>query len=121
MTLTKQLSWLRVILLRITTGVRARQHLDNFQAAIDDFNKAIELKPEIAETYYCRGFAKNQLGSSQAAIDDFDKAIELEYNSAARVYLGRGSAKINSGQHNDALLDYTEAIHIKPDYAEGIL
>ncbi len=48
-----------------------------FDAAIADFDKAIELNPEDAMAYYNRGTAYAGLEQFDAAIADFDKAIEL--------------------------------------------
>ncbi len=47
-------------------------------AAISDFNKAIELKPEYARAYLMRGRAYAALGDNDHAKADRDKALELE-------------------------------------------
>ncbi len=38
----------------------------DYQGAIEDYNKAIELNPKYAEAFYNRGFAKGELGYSKA-------------------------------------------------------
>ena len=48
------------------------------QEAIDAYDKAIRLKPGIAEAYNNRGNAKNQLGRHEDAIADCDEAIRLK-------------------------------------------
>lgn len=50
-------------------------HLD---AAIADFNKAIELNPKYARSYLMRGRAYESLGDDVHAKADRDKALELE-------------------------------------------
>ena len=56
----------------------AKNASGDYQGAINDFDKAIELVPDSATTYNNRGIAKRNLGSYQDAINDFDKAIELD-------------------------------------------
>lgn len=52
--------------------------LRDLDGALDDFTKAIELKPEYAEAYYFRGLAKQAKGDVDGAVADFAKAIELK-------------------------------------------
>ena len=59
-----------------TLGV-AKAKLDDYTAAIDDFNKAISLKSDFAEAYYNRAVAKKILGQKDAARADFEKAAQL--------------------------------------------
>ncbi|WP_051410946.1 tetratricopeptide repeat protein [Synechococcus sp. CC9616] len=64
----------------------------NYQGAIDDFNKAIEINPQDADAYNNRGGAKIELGDYQGAIDDWSKAIEINPKDAV-AYLSRGVAR----------------------------
>ena len=50
----------------------------DFDRAIADFNRAIELKPDYAEAYNNRGNAYSDKGDFDHAIADFSKAIELK-------------------------------------------
>ena len=50
----------------------------DYQSAIDDYTKAIEIDPSDAHYYYSRGNAKEKLEDYQGAIDDWNKAIELD-------------------------------------------
>ena len=64
----------------------------NYQGAIDDWSKAIEVNPQGAGSYYNRGIAKDKLGDYQGAIADLTKTIEInpQYVDA---YLNRGVAR----------------------------
>ena len=74
--------------------------LGQYLAAIKDYDKAIQLKPNYAEVYSAinRGAAKAELGQYVAAISDYDKAIQLEPNLAT-AYSNRGLAKVGLGQY----------------------
>ena len=52
------------------------------ERSIEDFDKAIELDPNLAWAYSNRGFSYHELGQYQRSIDDYDKAIELDPNDA---------------------------------------
>ena len=49
----------------------------DYQGAIDDYSKAIELDPENPEIYISRARPKILLKYYQGAIDDYSKALEL--------------------------------------------
>ncbi len=60
-------------------------HLErgDYEQAIEDYNKAIELDPDFAEAYYLRGVAYYVFDDPEQAIEDFTKAIELDPNFAS--------------------------------------
>ena len=89
---------------------------DNWKEAIDAYNEAIQLNPDMAEAYNNRGNAKNGLGQHEAALTDYDEAIRLKPDMA-EAYNGRGNAKNYLGQYQAALIDLDESIRLKPDYA----
>ena len=88
------------------------QHL----AAINDYDKAIQLKPNAANVYINRGLSKAELGQYSAAISDYNKAIQLKPDHAI-AYNNRGAAKRKLGQHFAAISDYNKAIQLKPNDA----
>ncbi len=49
----------------------------DFQGAIADFTRAIELNPEDPDSYYNRAYAYHALGNYQPAIDDYGKPSNL--------------------------------------------
>ena len=57
---------------------QARLSKSELDGAISDFNKAIELNPNLAEAYNNRGLLKQKLGQIDEAMMDLDKAIELK-------------------------------------------
>ena len=65
---------------------------NDYNGAISDYTKAIELDPNYANAYYNRGISKKNLKDYNGAISDFNKSIELNPNYAV-VYNNRGIAK----------------------------
>ena len=91
-----------------------------FREAIDGYDKAIRLKPDLAEAFYNRGRAKSDLGLHETVLADYDEAIRLKPDFAEAFY-NRGFVKYDLGRHEAALADYDEAIRLKPDFAEALV
>ena len=91
---------------------------ENPEASVSAYDRAIRLKPDLAEAYNNRGNAKDTLGRYEAAIADQDEAIRLK-SDYAEAYSNRGNAKGALGRHDDAVADYDEAIRLKPNLAEA--
>ena len=60
----------------------AKYDLQDYEGAISDFNKAIEINPNNAEAYYNRGFAKINLGQKDSGCLDLSKAGKLGCSQA---------------------------------------
>ena len=56
----------------------AKMALGDFEKAVVDLDKAIQISSEHAEAYYLRAQAKEALGQKEAAKADFEKAKELD-------------------------------------------
>ena len=90
--------------------------LGQYENAIDNYTKAIQLDPDYAKAYLNRGNAYDDLDQYQRAIQDYDKAIQLDPDNAF-AYLNRGAAYEHLGQYATALEDYDKAIQLDPDDA----
>ena len=97
---------------------RVKIDLGDKQGAIADFNQAIKLNPDDADTYVGRGLVKDDLGDKQGAIADLNQAIKLKPDYAI-VYMGRGNIKDDLGDKQGAIADYNQAIKLNPDYANA--
>ena len=80
----------------------------NYQGAIDDWSKAIEINPQNANTYNNRGSAKDDLGDYQGAIADYTKAIEIN-PQYANAYQNRGIARELVNDLEGACRDWRKA------------
>lgn len=54
--------------------------MKHYSEAIEDYNKAIKLRPKYATAYNNRGWARLNLENYNDAIDDFQMAIILNPN-----------------------------------------
>ena len=79
--------------------------------AITDLNKAIELDPQLAEAHNNRGWVYGSQGQWDLAIIDLNKAIELD-PELAEAYFNRGSTYYYKGQEDLALADFNKVIEL---------
>ena len=86
--------------------------------AIQNYDKAIELKPDFFGAYNNRGVAYGGKRDFDTAIKDFTTAIELKPDLFG-AYNNRGNAYVKKGDFDTAIQDFTTAIEIKPDYADA--
>jgi lipoprotein NlpI len=98
-------------------GVRLAQD-GLLKEAMEEFDKAIRLKPTYAEAFSARGNVRNRLVQNKRAIEDFDEAIRLNprYTEA---YYNRANAYMDSGQRERAVQDYSETIVLNASHAEA--
>ena len=85
----------------------------NYDGAIADFTKVIELKPADMSAYASRGLAESAQGNFDGAINDFTQVIRFRANDAA-AYLQRGKAKYLQGKIDGAVEDLVKATELKP-------
>ena len=60
--------------------------LRDYQSAIDDFSKAIELNPKNAAAIFNRGVSKMAIGQRKLGCNDIYKASELDFEQANTAY-----------------------------------
>lgn len=82
-----------------------------FEMAIVDYNKAIELKPGEASAYFDRGLAFESRKNYALAFGDFDKSIELDPKNPA-AYVHRGNAYEKNGDISKAMADFQKAVDL---------
>ncbi|KGG14985.1 MULTISPECIES: trypsin-like peptidase domain-containing protein [unclassified Prochlorococcus] len=109
----------------------AKAGLEDYQGAINDFTKAVELWPvdfksksktklyrrTLARIHTSRGRAKIFLEDFEGAINDFTKVIKLKSTEEmvkSKAYNLRGIAKAELEDYEGAINDFTKAIGIKP-------
>lgn len=81
--------------------------------AIDDCDRAVDLRPGLAQAYGLRGAAKFYLGRHQPALADMDEAIRLKSDYVwAIVYRGRIYRELE--RPDEALADFDRAVALDP-------
>ena len=85
----------------------------DFDAAVNDYNKALELNSTETSLYLNRGLAFFNKKNYDSAIADFDKAIELNPKEAM-FYFNRANSFERTGNFQKAVADYGKTIEIDP-------
>jgi tetratricopeptide (TPR) repeat protein len=94
----------------------ARVSQNKLEAAIADYERAIELAPNAPDPYLNRGAALEGMQRWQDAIADYNHVLELDPNDPA-AYNNRGNAEAGLGDWEKAVEDYKHAADMAPDYA----
>ena len=89
----------------------AYQELEQFESAIADFSRAIELDPENPETWGARGDGYITLGDFEAALNDYNNATGLDPDNG-EYYWSRAISYDFMGELELALDDYSKAIEL---------
>ena len=98
----------------IYRGAARYWHKGDFDGAITDYTRAIELDPEYAEAYNYRGFVHLNNGDIDKAIADYTKAIDID-QELTEAYKDRATAYLANSDFGNAITDYTKAIQLDPD------
>ncbi len=85
-----------------------------YKEAIAEFDKALQINPNLAEAYNDRGNVYADMGNLDQAISDYSNAIEI--NPRARYYYNRGRVYGDKENFKLALLDFNKAIEINPKF-----
>jgi tetratricopeptide (TPR) repeat protein len=89
----------------------------DLDAALDDCDKALRLRPHIAGFLDSRGMVRLRRGDFKKAIDDYDDALKLDPKIATSLY-GRGLARRRLGDAKGADKDLAAARAIDPQVAD---
>jgi tetratricopeptide (TPR) repeat protein len=89
-------------------GIAAYRSGD-FLGAIGNFDEAIRLNPDDAQSYNIRGNVWDEVGVSERALADYDEAIRIDPNNPA-VFHDRAILWQRKGALDKALLDLDRAI-----------
>lgn len=90
----------------------------NFEDAIDQYTKAIELDPDYDKAYIQRAIAYTKLDDYEKAAEDFDRAIVFDEKDAGLYYYS-GTAYHLQGKNNIALAKLTKAVDMKNNFLEA--
>ena len=86
--------------------------------AVACYRRALELKPDYAETHNNLGNALNDRGKLDEAVACYRRALELKPDYA-EAYNNLGNALKDQGKLEEAIACYRRALELKPDSAEA--
>jgi tetratricopeptide (TPR) repeat protein len=87
-------------------------------AALVPFQRALALKPDLAETHLDLGNALRALGRNPEAMVQYDLALRGRADYAPAHY-NKGVALAAAGRPREAIPEYREALRLNPGYAEA--
>jgi tetratricopeptide (TPR) repeat protein len=90
----------------------------DYDRAIAEFNKALDLRADYAEAYAARGNAYQKKGNAAKAIEDYNTALRHRAD-LPEVYNYRGFAHAGGGDLAKAVADYSQALKLRKDYADA--
>ena len=98
----------------------------NYQDAISDFTRALELEPRFVVALLMRGVARyremhtpgDNKPELRMIIDDFTQVAKMSPEMAV-VYFNLGTLYAEAGDFTKALAYFTKAIELKPDFGEA--
>lgn len=64
---------------------KEKYHNGDYAGAVQDYDKAAKLAPDVAKIFGSRGAAKRKLGDKEGAIEDARKAARLGDRDAQRI------------------------------------
>jgi tetratricopeptide (TPR) repeat protein len=91
-----------------------RYNKEDYDRAIADFSRAVELDPDDIGAYNNRGSARFAKEDYNGVIEDFTQIIRLDQTNAI-VYYNRGCAYSHIGDYDRAVADFEAALKIDPD------
>ena len=91
-------------------------HMGEYDAALADFEAALELISDFPEAFINRGNAYFYTGQVERAIADYNRAIARRSAKRHTAYFNRGLANESRKQLDAAYEDFVRANELKPDW-----
>ena len=94
---------------------RGKAYLDmsEYQQALREYNRALELNPHDTNAYEERGWTYFYLKEYQEAIDDFERVLELDPNDT-QGHNGRGQIHMRFKEYQQALVHFERIVELLP-------
>lgn len=89
-----------------------------YEKALNDFNRAIEINPALELAYFNRGKIYEKLKDYNRAIEDFTNALNIQ-PAFVIGYVDRGAIYSRIGEYDKAYNDLSHALQLNPHLAEA--
>ena len=93
----------------------AQDELGNYDAAIEDYGRALHIRPDYADAYVARGYSYGRIGERDRAIEDYGRALEADPDNFEASF-NRGLAYEAKGDLERAVADYDRAYALNPEH-----
>jgi tetratricopeptide (TPR) repeat protein len=91
----------------------------NFEDAIPDYERALELQPELAEAHINFGAALYYQGDDARALDAYNTAIDLGGDNTAEALFNRALVYERLDQPREAYYDLRAALELRPEWDQA--
>ena len=102
----------------LTSRGTAYSKIGQWNKAIADYTRALQIDPKYQLALTDRGFAYRNLGQYDKAIADYTRAIEID-PMYALTWSNRGYILFKRGEWQKAIDDFNKAIEINPEFVDA--
>ncbi|MFM7876786.1 MAG: tetratricopeptide repeat protein [Microcystis aeruginosa Ma_MB_F_20061100_S20] len=96
--------------------------LGDYQKAIADYDQAIRLNPNFTQAISGREMAQNKLRTPQQSISTTNALAQYFSNGRnAKDFFVQAMDKYDKADFDGAIVDFSQAIQLKPDYAQAYM
>ena len=95
-------------------AARRFEQAKQYDAAIEQLKKVLEVKPDLAEVHYELGMAYKQKAMNDEAIDSFKHVLKLQPNESD-VYADLGEVQYRAHHYDDAIGSFQKLTSVHPD------
>jgi tetratricopeptide (TPR) repeat protein len=95
----------------------AHYEAKEYQEAIADFNRALEITKNDVDTLFYRSYSYHEIKDNDGAIAGYTELIRLKPN-LMEAYNNRGNAYNDKGEYDRAIADFNQALRLDPNLAD---
>ena len=99
----------------VNRGV-VRVNLKQYTEALQDYNHAAGLRPDLTAIYVNRGNVYYLTREFDEAINEYSKSLAMNTHAAPVAYVNRGMSHEKLGLYKEATEDYRNAIELAPQW-----
>ncbi len=96
----------------------ANMGLRNFEEAIENFKKALQIKPDYAEAHNSLGIALQSRGRFPEAIASYEKSLQIKPD-LVEAHNNHGAVLKEQGRLDEAIASFGKALKIDPRFVEA--
>jgi tetratricopeptide (TPR) repeat protein len=100
----------------LLVSANAKYKNRDYLGALTDYTQAIQINPDDALAFCCRGVVYYRLGDEENATIDYNRSIEIDPKLSI-AYYRRGFLHYTAKDYASAIADYNKSIDLKPNFA----